>query len=192
MSFTIDWTSGHVPVWREHLGRYAGMPALALEVGCFEGRSTCWFLENILTHPASQIVCVDTFAGSAELRDMPQLEGLQARFDDNVRAFGSKVVKFVGASTAVLPLLAPGAFDFAYIDGSHAAADVFSDLVLAWRLVKTGGILVLDDYEWGAGNPERDRPKIAIDAFLASFERRYQILTKAYQVLLTKTARDGD
>lgn len=42
------------------------------------------------------------------------------------------------------------AFDFYYVDGSHVAPDVMADAVLGWRLLKPGGIMVFDDYEWGA------------------------------------------
>jgi predicted O-methyltransferase YrrM len=38
-------------------------------------------------------------------------------------------------------------FDFIYIDGSHAACDVMSDAVLAWKLLKENGIMIFDDYE---------------------------------------------
>ena len=31
-----------------------------------------------------------------------------------------------------------------YIDGSHAARDVISDAVLAWALLRPGGVLIFD------------------------------------------------
>ena len=55
-----------------------------------------------------------------------------------------------------------GAFDFIYIDGSHMRVDVLLDAVLAWQLLKPGGIMALDDYEW---NEYRDNmvchPKVS-------------------------------
>jgi hypothetical protein len=57
--------------------------------------------------------------------------------------------------------------DFIYVDGSHQAADVLSDAVLAWKLLKEGGVLIFDDYLWAR---YQDRPllnpKMAIDAFV--------------------------
>ena len=41
-----------------------------------------------------------------------------------------------------------GLFDLIYIDGSHSAKDVLLDSLLAWRLLRPGGAMVWDDYEW--------------------------------------------
>lgn len=41
-----------------------------------------------------------------------------------------------------------GLFDLAYIDGSHLRLDVLSDAVMCWALLREGGLMVLDDYEW--------------------------------------------
>jgi hypothetical protein len=39
----------------------AGRPVNFLELGSYEGRSTVWMLESLLTHPQSHITCVDPF-----------------------------------------------------------------------------------------------------------------------------------
>jgi len=41
-------------------------------------------------------------------------------------------------------------FDFMYIDGSHKCIDVYNDCVLAWRILRKGGLMVLDDYHYGS------------------------------------------
>jgi hypothetical protein len=51
-------------------------------------------------------------------------------------------LRFEAAGNFLLP------FDFIYIDGSHMRVDVLLDAVLAWQLLKPGGFMVLDDYEW--------------------------------------------
>ena len=38
-------------------------------------------------------------------------------------------------------------FDFAFIDGSHLFENVFLDLIFAGRLVHSGGIVFVDDYQ---------------------------------------------
>ncbi len=61
-----------------------------------------------------------------------------------------------------------GYFDFIYVDGSHTAPDVLLDAVLAFKLVRVGGIIGFDDYSWREPGPRYDVlrcPKIAIDAF---------------------------
>ena len=47
---TFDWVSPHAQAWTADLAHLEGKPAVrALEIGCFEGQSACWFLDNVLT-----------------------------------------------------------------------------------------------------------------------------------------------
>ena len=60
--------------------------------------------------------------------------------------------------------LATESYDFVYVDGCHLATCAIADIILSWDLLKTGGILIIDDYGWLG--PPLDRPKVAVDAFL--------------------------
>src|SRR5205823_5527535 len=46
--------------------------------------------------------------------------------------------------------------DLVYVDGSHAACDVLSDLVQSFQITRVGGVIICDDYLW-RGRPERPR-----------------------------------
>jgi predicted O-methyltransferase YrrM len=179
--FTQDWTKPSIPVWEELLRPYVGMPARFLEVGSFEGRSTTWLLDNVLTHPEARIVCVETFGGSIEHAQM-DLSDLELRFDRNTARHAPKVTKMKGPSRDVLRQLPAGSFDFAYVDGSHEATDVLFDAVLIWDLVKTGGPVMFDDYGGGAPGV-----RMAVDAFMECMKGSYELVHKGYPVALTKT-----
>ncbi len=69
----------------------------ALEIGVFEGRSTVWLLENILTHPSSTLTYVDTFAGGAE-HESQDLTDLESRFRANTEPHRAKLVARKGRS----------------------------------------------------------------------------------------------
>ena len=43
------------------------------------------------------------------------------------------------------------------MDGSHHARDVLQDAVLAWGLLRPGGYMIFDDYEW-VSNVTPDKP----------------------------------
>ena len=61
--FTFDWVSPHAEEWKNDLAYLAGRPNIrGLEIGCFEGQSACWWLDNILTDTTSRLTCVDPFA----------------------------------------------------------------------------------------------------------------------------------
>ena len=118
----------------------------------------------------------------------PLVPKVEAQFDFNLAAFADRVEKIKGSSTIVLPTLGISGrrFDLAYIDGSHMAADVYSDAVLTWPMMESGGIVIFDDYEWDLMGNDRERPKLGIDAFLAAFSGQYRELRRAYQLVIAK------
>jgi glycosyltransferase involved in cell wall biosynthesis/predicted O-methyltransferase YrrM len=190
--FTQDWFSINISVWEQFLRSLVNQPDLrALEIGSWEGRSTCWLLDNVLTHESARITCVDSFAGGAEHQAMGDhyLQTIEERFDFNIAKAGStdKVRKVVGQSQLVLRSLPNHSFHLAYIDGSHIASDVLEDTILAWRLVKIGGLLIFDDYgfRFGEGIDEKP-PKAAIDAFLSLFDKKIKLIHQGYQVIVEK------
>ncbi|HEX2816824.1 MAG TPA: class I SAM-dependent methyltransferase, partial [Phenylobacterium sp.] len=67
-----------------------------------------------------------------------------------------------------------------YIDGSHQAPDVLTDAVLAFQLLRVGGILIFDDYLWSHEGPGQqdfyNMPKPAVDAFVNIFQRRMTVI----------------
>ena len=77
-------------------------------------------------------------------------------------------------------------FDFVYIDGSHQAPDVLMDACLTFRMLKTGGIMVFDDYLWKAVDGVLHQPKIAIDAFVNIFSDELDIVLLGYQLGVRK------
>ena len=187
MDYTTDWFTHNVPVWSGLLKDQRGQPGLRyLEIGSYEGRATCWLLENILTGEGSRIDCIDTFEGGME--SAPQdadMANVRQRFEANTGPWRQRVNLHVGLSSEILPGL-NGAFDCIYIDGSHLARDVLFDAVLSWRLLKDGGILLFDDYEWQLLPEPWQRPKLAIDAFAACYHGWHEVLHIGYQVALRK------
>jgi hypothetical protein len=79
------------------------------------------------------------------------------------------------------------ALDFAYVDGSHDTADTLSDMILSFHMLRVGGIMIVDDYEWNAYSDPRKTPRLGIDCFLGCFSGRYQLVYKGSQVVIRKT-----
>lgn len=174
-SYTTDYVSAHQAGWGSHLADLAGRPDVrCLEIGSYEGRSAVWFLQHVLTHPTATLTCVDPNA-------LP-------RFQHNLRIAGAgdKVRHVQRRSEEVLASLPEERFDVIYVDGSHRALNVLFDAVASTRLLKRGGILILDDYLWEPDRPVADRPQMAIDLFLDSFRTRFEVLEQGYQVILKK------
>ena len=169
--FSSDWVSWHEPHWKEWLAPYVGLPHVgALEVGSYEGRSACWFLDNVLTGEGSYITCVDAWWNQEH----------EARWRANTA--GRSVYQRRGLSRYVLSQLAVERrrYSFIYVDGDHSAAETLADLCQAWALLSPGGVMIADDYGWESPNRPIP-PKPAIDAFLACYADRidrHEIETK--------------
>jgi|GEM_PF-1828606 len=178
--FSVDWTTRHTAQWMSTLAHLKDKPNVkALEIGSFEGKSAIWFLENILTHSTSGILCVDIFNAAYE-----------TNFDHNTRYFGAKVKKIRAPSQLALRSLEPSSYDFAYVDGSHTSKDTLIDTVLTWDLMKPGGIIIIDDYLWENGkeglNNDAFTPQLGINAFLKVFEPYLDVLERGSQIIVRK------
>lgn len=201
--FTNNWFDSMArPVWEQLIPRIK--PQKILEVGSYEGASTCYLIDMLSGQAGLEIHCIDTWEGSIEHKtDGIDMNSVEARFDHNIAlalandACGTTVVKHKEQSdTALCRLIGTGKknhFDFVYIDGSHQAPDVLCDAVLGFRLLKAGGYMAFDDYLWsenlpGGKDPIRC-PKPAIDAFTNLYCRKLNILqAPLYQIYIQKLA----
>lgn len=194
-NYTQDWFDRCIPVWEKYLSEFRGKPDLKfLEVGSYEGRSACWLLDNILTGDRSTIECCDLFEGcgaqgawSKELYDRYNMTEVLSNFLDNTKEYGNRVKLHIGISQEILRGMGSvPEFDFIYIDGSHIASDVLEDAVLSFRLLKSGGIMVLDDYTWEFFDSPLRHPKLGVDAFMSVYSGQFDLLHKDQQVILRK------
>jgi cephalosporin hydroxylase len=185
--FSQDWFSNHIPAWEKVLSRIR--PLRVIEIGCYEGRATSYLIERCSEFGPLWLSCIDTWCGSVDLAPS-QMVGVEDRFDHNVALAISKVDTPINyrklkqpSSSALIQLLSTGEkrFDLIYIDGSHTAPDVLLDAVLAFRLLRIGGVMIMDDYLWTM-EPQRsvdllNTPKLAIDAFTSIYMRELRILS---------------
>lgn len=151
-----------------------------LEIGCFEGRSTCWLLQNALEE-GMYMTCVDTFNPY-----WYKGENLRKVFDDNVRQavrLNQIVSVFAMHSPlALAQIISKGlTYDFIYVDGDHTPQGALTDAVMAWQTLKTGGVMLFDDYEY-----DMEPTKIGLDAFLKAFEGKYDLILQNYQLAVKK------
>ncbi len=177
LDFTSDWMSENRADWQQIFDSLK--PKSYLEVGSFEGRSACFVIATMKT--VEEVVCIDTWQNYAELPDI-DMEAAENKFNRNVaeatrfcesEGGGVHVQKYKGRSSSTLAGLCwdakrEGTFDVVYIDGSHKPEDVMLDMMLGIRLVRVGGVMIVDDYLWALdkhGDDLLDTPRIAIDAF---------------------------
>jgi 8-oxo-dGTP pyrophosphatase MutT (NUDIX family) len=177
-----------------HLSHLAGVPGLRfLQIGAFTGDASVWLLENILTGADSVLVDVDTWEGSDEPEHEPfDWDDVEAAYTLATldAAVAGRCVQVKSDSFDYLQrchIDAPR-FDFIYVDGDHTAVGVLSDAVRAFGLLKPGGILAFDDYQWQPypDAPAHLAPGMAIDTFTACYQDRLDILEAGLQVWVKK------
>tara|TARA_B100000575_G_scaffold231523_1_gene192658 strand:- start:855 stop:1433 length:579 start_codon:yes stop_codon:yes gene_type:complete len=157
-----------------------------LEIGSFEGFSTCWIITNLLHSKESKIVCIDSFEGGDEHKSIGQgyMSSVRDRFYNNISETGKEdSVRVIEnySDKALLQLIYEDdvKYDFIYIDGSHKAIDVLTDLVLSFRLLKINGICICDDYTWSPDINDFnliESPKMAIDSFTSIYSKKIEFV----------------
>jgi predicted O-methyltransferase YrrM len=174
-----DWLSSRLPVWEELLLPLAGQPRQILEIGSYEGRSAVWFAENLIQHEDAHLTCVDPCIDAA----------VAANLRANIETAGRAIRLIVGLSADVLSILRGNhsVYDLVYIDGSHEAPDVLLDLVLSFELLKPGGLLIADDYQWSDSlDGTVHAPQLAINAFAAVYRERLALVHRDVQAWFRK------
>ena len=160
-----------------------------VEIGVYEGASSCFWSDFYLNHPGSRLTSIDPFTGSdehhANPENYPELENIELTARGNIAKStnAAKVEIIKGLSWDVFPELnkrnnGEPWIDVLYIDGAHDSNSVARDTTLYVPLVKSGGIVIFDDY----GHPDVKRGvDMALNAF-ASMELAvftgWQLVTK--------------
>jgi len=134
-----------------------------IEVGTWKGLSANTMAHICkLDHKEPVIICIDTWLGSPEhmegesaSSDMERVNGLPTLFQTflkNTKAHGNDdvVYPFPIASTQGAHYLTGKDMkvDIIYIDAGHEYEAVLMDIKLYWELLKTGGVMIFDDWKW--------------------------------------------
>jgi predicted O-methyltransferase YrrM len=89
-------------------------------------------------------------------------------------------------------------FDLIYVDGSHSSIDTYTDCYMAWKLLNSGGMMIIDDYLYNIEDEDIPLLKIknkdilehspykGINKFLEKYKDEYKVLNISYRVFLEK------
>lgn len=170
----------------------AGQPNLTfLQLGAYTGDASVWMLKNVLTHPHTMLIDVDTWEGSDE--DAHK----EMDFSEVEKIYTSKVKPFkqglytspVACKSSTIDFLLQNRntlFDFIYIDADHTTVSVLMDAELSFSLLRSDGIMAFDDYTWGEDMPPQLTPALGIDLFLDRHDGKYETLIMNQQVWIKK------
>ena len=135
---------------------------LCLEIGCFEGLTSNYICDNILSQNG-KLICVDPLTenylnNNLSESDIINNETIYKYFNNQYERFfnntehqinSNKLELIRTISIDAFPKLIElyeGQFDLIYIDGDHRADAVYIDAINSYTLCKIGGIIIFDDY----------------------------------------------
>jgi predicted O-methyltransferase YrrM len=163
-----DWFSHNIPIFNDNLAYFKNKPVNFLEIGSYEGRSAIWMLENILTNENSHLTCVD-----------PGYSGGSTNLRNNLATFKNiTIIEEPIEQYCKFLLLFGIQYDFIYVDGDHKSDSVYFDSIIAYELLKQGGILAWDDYLW-KDDKDNESVKFGIDKFLN--RKKMKVIHNGYQ-----------
>lgn len=145
MAFRVDWTTANIQHLEGAIERIEGKHENALEIGCYEGRTTLKLLEHFL-----HVDVIDTFEGSKEIEnyDAALCKDILKNFTENIGEQADRVGVYKGPSTKWLSqfIVSGRQYDFIYVDGNHTAFQAAIDGLLSIELIRPGGVVIFDDY----------------------------------------------
>ena len=177
LSFTQDWNG-------EFKKSTHGMKFnFALEIGAFEGLTTCYICDNLL-NPEGRIIVIDPMPDDYNTlpfgEDNKMFEGQYERFIRNTKGKPVELMRMKSSDAFKISSFTDYRFDFIYIDGDHSTNAVYLDGVNSLKVCKIGGYILFDDYQW------RPETRDGIDRFLREYDRYIEVVKVGYQILIKK------
>lgn len=178
--FSKEWDTFHkqwIPIWTDLLSNLIEKDNVkGIEIGTFYGSCAVWLLDKVLTGQGSHLYTINPIDNEYVEPNLAPYKNVTLIKDTSYNA----LIKLSNEHK-------PGSFDFVYIDGCHFAKYVLEDAVLSFPLLKEGGFLIFDDYNWGYNvNDEKLKPKLGIDTFLQVYNGHYKTINIGWQVYLQK------
>lgn len=192
MAFSHDWFSGRLWAWHDFMAPYREDSLEILEVGVFEGRSVVFCLEYA---KRSKVVAIDHFIikkGFTSSQGITLEIDSEEAFDRNVSRYGDRVRKIASPSWSGLSdlIYERKQFDIIYVDAAHTSADVLADSLLAWRMLKPGGLFVWDDFMLDVDKMSWNTVTEGVCRFLDIYKGQYEWVHAGWQVAVRKTDED--
>jgi len=185
----MDAFSPHVPIWRKFFidNNLILRPLNYLEIGCFEGRSSIFVLENLKN---SICTFVDPFEENYEMSNSTgqrDYDTIYNNFTKNVSQFKDRCTIYRTTSDNYFKTFTSKSnFDLIYIDGSHLSDDVYRDSLNSFNNLNIGGYIIFDDFFWSWYEKLEDNPFFGICKFLIEHNKKIKILYLGDQLIIRK------
>jgi tetratricopeptide (TPR) repeat protein len=171
-------------------------PRRVLEIGTYAGRSLIEIMKRC--SPQTTGVAIDSWKNYEE-ENLSQLRNIQENnieqvFYQNIQKAGMaqrvKAIKGDSVDRLLELIERKETFDFIYVDGSHTCLDCYTDMVLAWKLLVSGGVMAVDDvmyhYEKVLAGDLLGYPLKGKEHFMTKYKGQYDVISDSYRLFIRK------
>jgi hypothetical protein len=154
-----------------------------LIIGCFEGMSTIFFLDNFNIR---KIYCVDLWNKNIYRKSItkPNINA-EKYFDMNIKNY-STVIKIKSSSKKFFKNNNLKSLDIIYIDASHFYLDVLHDAKESWKALSKNGYLIFNSVLYRYF-PKLDQNNLGgINIFLNNKNIKYKVISMTSNMLIIK------
>ena len=180
---------GQVPVLPDTWAPYVPLTNEKRRICVLGDKTGAYTLGLLLTyayHEESKIFYCNPFAFGDETspRDVEAMQKLSGE-TLYITGMNKKVNVYPEYARNFLPTLKRAVLDLAFVDLNADPRYLLEELVLLWRKVKTGGIIVINDYKM----PSKIKP---IFSFLECYDKKYEVVKELdSQLILVKTEQEA-
>lgn len=158
-----------------------------LEIGCFEGRSSVFLLENIKNATCTFVDPFEEYEEMTKSTGQNKYSQIYKNFINNIDNFSVRCEVFKCSSDQYFNEIELNKkFDLIYIDGSHFFEDVYKDAINSFNHLYTGGFIIFDDFFWSWYTNFRENPFFGVCKFLEKEKNNLQILFVGDQLIIKK------
>jgi hypothetical protein len=188
----IGTKNNFTKILSEYSLKFQNSSCKILEIGTYTGTSIIHIM-NFFKFPEGYVI--DKWENYIEKNDNKNIEilekikhnNIEDKFIKNITKAGfiDKIKIYKGDANEILLDNIDLRFDLIYVDGSHLLLDSYVDIILSWKMLNKGGILIIDDIEYNSNNMI-ESPYEGVKYFLKKYNTKYKILNSDYRLFLEK------
>lgn len=179
-----------------HIFQTHGVPNVMIEIGCFEEATTFWVSDTVTQHNKKfKLYAIDPHSTVNDNQDF-DFATVKKAFEYNLSVCPGQVTYINKPShQALIDLVTQNVqAELIYVDGDHTAAAVLEDMILSWRLLPVGGVMLCDDaigwklIDQHGQAPVQLSPRMGIEMFVQTHWHKIELihLPNSFQVALQK------
>lgn len=180
--FTRDPFTQKIALWSEQLLAWKSQDdrteaVQVLQIGARQGMWSCWMLDHMLRHPEDHLLCIDQCLTQSLQQNLTKASCSAAGTVSCQQSEPKQLLEKLNRQGHI-------GYDLIYIQDRRGDAEIiYQEAMLAWPLLKAGGMMALRDYNstMPAQGPDRSL-KVGIDNFLQNISGEFKILSQAQQL----------